>query len=98
MYVASGGDNADGNSCGAFGSDAILKFNGGSGEFIAPFVTSGTGKLTDPVGLVFGPDGSLFVASENNDSGLRYDRTGAFLSVVASGCTLNCALSAPIIY
>ena len=68
LYVASGGDNADGDACGTTGTDAILKFDGGSGAFIGPFVTTGTGGLTDPVGLVFGPDGNLYVASEDSDS------------------------------
>jgi DNA-binding beta-propeller fold protein YncE len=41
------------------------------------------------VGITFGPDGDLFVASQDTDEILRYDgKTGESLGVFASGATL----------
>jgi len=55
------------------------------GTFIDDFVSSGSGGLNDPEGLVFGPDGNLYVASEITDEILRYDgTTGAFIDTFVS--------------
>ena len=94
LYVASSGDAADGDNCGpnGNGSDAILKYDGVTGAFLGNFVTSKAGGLADPVGLTFGPDGNLYVASEDgpetpgptrgNGQVLKFNgTTGAFISV-----------------
>lgn len=57
---------------------------------IDSFVLAGSGGLTAPKGMVFGPDGDLFVASDGSNSILRYDRSsgtflGAFVAPGAGG-------------
>jgi len=59
----------------------------GSGAFIDDFVSSGSGGLNFPMGMVFGSDGHLYVTSRNTDEVLRYNgTTGAFIDdFVSSG-------------
>jgi DNA-binding beta-propeller fold protein YncE len=78
---------------GDFPAGAVLRFDGKTGAFKGTFVAGGTGGLANPSGLLFGPDGDLFVTSgvqSGNGGGLiaepgtsqvlRYDGTsGAFL-------------------
>jgi streptogramin lyase len=60
------------------------------GDFIDVFVSEGKGGLDLPKGIVFGPDGNFYVASDNTDQVLRYNSaTGAFLDVFASGGGLD---------
>jgi streptogramin lyase len=78
LYVKSGGITAPPES------SSVLRFNGATGEFIDAFVPAGSGGLTGPRALVFGPDGNLYVNSIDSSPGsvLRYDgTTGAFLDV-----------------
>lgn len=64
-------------------SDEVLRYDAG-GAFLGVFASGG--GLDNPVGLTFGPDGDLYVASGDTDQVLRYDGTsGAFVSVFASG-------------
>ena len=63
-------------------TDSILRFDGTSGAPLGAFVSSGSGGLVAPLDPTFGPDGNLYVIS--NDPGaakiLRFDGTsGAFL-------------------
>lgn len=52
----------------------------GNGISSRQFVASGSGGLSVPEGMTFGPDGKLYVSSWNTGSVLRYDgNTGAFL-------------------
>ncbi len=61
---------------------------GGTGAFIDDFVSAGSGGLTTPEGLTFGPDGNLYVASDGTDQVLRYDgTTGAFIDVFVSAAS-----------
>jgi hypothetical protein len=56
-------------------TDSILRFEAGTGNALGPFVTAGSGGLVNPLDPTFGPDGNLYVIS--NDPGnakiLRYD-------------------------
>jgi hypothetical protein len=46
----------------AYLNNSVLRFNGLTGAFLGEFVASGSGGLDHPGGLVFGPDGSLYVS------------------------------------
>jgi DNA-binding beta-propeller fold protein YncE len=62
--------------------DQIMAFDAIDGSFLSVFVTAGSGGLTGPRAIDFGPGGDLYVTSENNDSIRRYDgNTGAFVGV-----------------
>lgn len=43
----------------ASAQDDILRYNGATGAFIDAFVTAGSGGLSQPGGVRFGPDGQL---------------------------------------
>jgi DNA-binding beta-propeller fold protein YncE len=86
LYVTSGLSMSDDPSDpGAF---SVRRYDRRTGAFIDVFAIGGL--LDFPQGLVFGPDGNLYVGNQQNPfSGangvLRYDgRTGAFLDVFAS--------------
>jgi streptogramin lyase len=66
----------------------VLRFDGRTGAFVDVFVPSGSGGLSNPTGLSFGPDCSLYVTSRDTHGGvLRYQgSTGAFVDAfVPSG-------------
>ena len=75
------------------GSGSVLRYDGQSGAFIDAFVSAGSGGLASgcfhgPSGMLFGPDGNLYVTSGgSSDSVLRYDgQTGEFIDqFVTSG-------------
>jgi streptogramin lyase len=58
----------------------ILRYDGMSGELIDVFATEGTRQ---PAGLLFVPDGGLFVAEHWNGNILRFDGGGTLQSVFA---------------
>jgi hypothetical protein len=75
-------------------TDSILKYDGSTGEYLGVFVSAGSGGLSAPVGLTFGPDGHLYVGTTNHsgpDAVLRFQgplesNPGAFIDTfVASG-------------
>ncbi len=76
-------------------TDAVLRYNAGTGAFLGSFVPSGEGGLSQPQGLAFGPDGKLYVAAAGTNQIFRYDgKTGAFLDVVVTQAN-NAGLSGP---
>ena len=62
----------------------VLRYDGATGAFMDDFADSG--QLTDPRGVIFGPDGNLYVADGNGPGQvLRYNgTTGAFLDTFVS--------------
>jgi len=65
----------------------VRKINGTTGVDMGAFVAAGSGGISAPSDLAFGPDGHLYVSSETNDAVYKYDgATGAFMSTfVTSG-------------
>jgi hypothetical protein len=75
LYVSTGENGGPGQL------KAVLRYDGVTGALIDEFTKGG--DLQSPTGIIFGPDGSLYVATGTGGSGGRvahYDgRTGAFL-------------------
>lgn len=68
-------------------SGAVLRYNGSTGALLGTFVAPFSGGLRVPRNLAFGPDGNLYVASDdssgNGDGILRYNgSTGAFIDAL----------------
>jgi hypothetical protein len=72
LYVSNDGNGADHR-----GKD-IERYDGTTGKFLGQFVTPSSGGLNHPQGLVFGPDGNLYVNDAYSFSIMRYNGvTGA---------------------
>jgi hypothetical protein len=54
------------------GPSRILHYDGTTGAFLGEFVTRGSGGLTFPQQLSFGPDGNLYVGSFGTGSVMRF--------------------------
>jgi len=65
------------------GTNSIKRYDGMTGAYISDFVASNSGGLSRPQGIVFGPDGNLYVSSittVGNSSIKRYNgTTGAYM-------------------
>jgi sugar lactone lactonase YvrE len=65
-------------------------------RFIDDFVSAGSGGLSNPHDIAFGPDGYLYVASQFSNQVLRYDsHTGAFVDPVVTNGLSGIALDDP---
>jgi DNA-binding beta-propeller fold protein YncE len=61
------------------GLASVERFDLATGAALGSFVPAGSGGLANPDGMVFGPDGDLYVCAERASAVLRYDgKTGAF--------------------
>jgi streptogramin lyase len=71
-------------------TDEVLEYNLKTGAFVKAFVSAGSGGVSGPAGLLYGPDGDLYLASVDNNEVLRYDgRTGTFIDVYAQLDTMG---------
>jgi len=67
------------------GTNSVLRYDSTTGAFIDAFVPSGSGGLSVPLNLAFGPDGNLYVNSMGTNQVLRYNgSSGAFIDVFAN--------------
>lgn len=89
LLVTTGSNNPQPNGVSAFPVDAVEKFSP-TGTDLGTLVASGSGGLSQPRHLEFGPNGNLFVVSQQSNAILEYDKTsGAFVTEFASGGGLN---------
>lgn len=67
--------------------DQVLRYDGQTGSFIGAFVPAGSAGLSWPYGLVYGPDGNLYVSNRLTSQISRYHgQSGAFIDAfVPSG-------------
>ena len=82
LYVSNGFENSNGSD------HTVERFEGQTGTPEGPFVIPGAGGIDVPNGMVFGPDGNLYVASSDTGQILRFDgQTGAIIGngIFASG-------------
>jgi hypothetical protein len=63
-----------------------------SGAFLGNFIPPGTGGLSDARGVGVSPAGDIYVADFSNDNVLRFNGTGAFQGVFASGADVDTPL------
>ena len=64
----------------SYANSKVVRYDGTTGALIGDFVASGSGGLSNPFGIVFGPDGNLYVSSYTNHKVVRYDgTTGALI-------------------
>lgn len=51
----------------SFDNSRVLRYDGTTGAFLDTFVPTAAGGLRNPAGLVFGPDGNLYVSSAGTE-------------------------------
>jgi DNA-binding beta-propeller fold protein YncE len=70
--------------------NSVYQYNTVDDIFVGVFVPAGAGGLRAHIGLAFGPDRNLYVASFPNNAILRFDgSTGTFIDVFASVAGLD---------
>ncbi len=62
----------------SFGTDSILRYDRDTGAPLGTFISAATG-LNDPVYILVGPDGNLYVSSQASEEILRYAQDGTFI-------------------
>jgi hypothetical protein len=77
----------------SFNTDNVLRYDESTGAFVNEFVPHKSGELTQPEGLIVGPDHNLYVSSglySGVPAVLRYNgTTGTFMDSFATGGPLN---------
>jgi WD40 repeat protein len=65
----------DGNNLyvSSLGTGSVVRFNATTGAFIDTYVGAGSGGLTFPAGIQFGPDSNFYVSSLLTHQVIRYD-------------------------
>jgi len=74
-------------------TDSVLRYDAATGSFLGTFISSGSGGLDDPRGIVVAANGDVLVSSVATDQILRFDSSGAFLGVSGDSST---GLNGPI--
>ena len=67
----------------SYNGNDILRYDGTTGAYKGVFVTPGSGGLTVPNGMTYGPDGNLYVASLGSFAVIEYDgMTGSYIKTL----------------
>lgn len=68
-------------------TDQVLQFNASTGAYVGVFVAAGSGGISGPCGMTFGPNGNLYVSGRNSNNVVEYNgTTGALIgTLVAAG-------------
>ena len=56
-------------------TNQVLQYNATAGAYLGVFVTAGSGGISGPYGMAFGPDGNLYVSGRNSNNVVRYNGT-----------------------
>lgn len=68
-----------------FYSNNVVRYDGATGQPLGTYITAGSGGLTSPLSLAFGPDNAVYVTNTGANQILKYNtQTGAFIGVAAS--------------
>ena len=72
-------------------TDQVLRYSGKTGKFLGVFIDSTLDVLHNPAGLLFGPDGNIYVANADPASSnvVRFDPQGNFIDVYAQLPTMG---------
>lgn len=68
----------------SWGTDEVKRYSASSGAFIDTFVSAGSGGLSQPGSLTFGPDGNLYAIGNLNDVKRYNGTTGVFIDTFIS--------------
>jgi hypothetical protein len=68
------GDGVGDLYVGSFDSSHVAVYNGQTGAYVRTLISAADG-LAQPWGVVFGPDGNLYVSGQSSNNVLRYDFT-----------------------
>jgi DNA-binding beta-propeller fold protein YncE len=68
-------------------TDQVLQFDATTGAYLGAFVPAGSGGISGPHGMTFGPDGNLYVSGRSSNNVIEYNgTTGALIrTFVAAG-------------
>lgn len=79
------GDGQDDLYVGIINSYKMLRFDGITGDYIDDFISGPLASLDSPHDFIFHADGLLYIAQFQRDNVVRYDLSGDFVDVFASG-------------
>jgi DNA-binding beta-propeller fold protein YncE len=69
-------------------SNDVVRYDATTGTFVDVFVPPGSGGISAPYGLAFGPDGNLYVAGRSSNNVVKYDgSTGAYLGTFVASAS-----------
>ena len=74
-------------------TNQVLQYNATTGAYLGVFVTAGSGGISGPYGMTFGPDGNLYVSGRNSNNVVEYNGTtgaliGTFVAAGSGGLNL----------
>jgi WD40 repeat protein len=72
-------------------TDQVLRYSGKNGKFLGVFIDSSLGVLHNPAGLLFGPDGNIYVSNADpaTSNVVYFDPNGNYLGVYAQLSTMG---------